>query len=314
MKKNKSKTRVIRDECNTILNQIPHNLTKKSYKQIVRRYVEYCRKEYNVQTFDECKGYIQIYCNYLKDNGYTASTIHTYMAGIAKCWNVPLKLIDKPVRHISEYSKGRTCYKERYRSSEDLENERWKKIVSFMALTGIRRSELKKLSGKSLVFKDGVWNIFVKNGKGGKDSYVYVHEPEKIMPYFEGKAPDEKIFDESDFKNDLNLHCLRAKNAQRLYKILKDQMLEDPDYNRKCLEELLRKRWEEGKIDKNTGKPRPFPENSIKGSYILRGLNRQFAIKNKLPIKYDKLILKAVSMLVLSHFRTDITILYMLYI
>ena len=313
MKKQKSKTRIIRDECNEILNQIPHNLTKKNYKQIVRRYVDYCRKEFDVQTFDECKGYIQTYCDYLQKQNYSPSTIHTYISGICKCWDVPLKLIDKPIRHISEYTKGRSRYKERYRSCEDLQNEQWKELVTFQSLTGIRRTELARLTGKDFVFKDGIWNIFVKNGKGGKDSYIYVHEPQKIKPYFENKGPDEKIFDESYFKNDLNLHFLRAKNAQRLYRILEEKILEDPDY-RKGLEELLRKRWREGNFDKRTGKPKPFPEDSIKGKYILRGLNREFAIKNKLPFVYDKLILKAVSILCLSHYRTDISVLYMLYV
>lgn len=312
MKKQKSKTRIIRDECNEILNQIPHNLTKKQYKQIVKRYVEYCRREFGVQTFDECKGYIQTYENYLETNGYTPSTIHTYSSGICKCWDVPLKLIDKPIRHISEYTKGRTKYKDKYRTATDLSSERWKYIVDFQTVTGIRRSELGRITGKDLVFKDGIWNVFIKNGKGGKDSYIYVSDIDKIKPYFENKGPNEKIFDASYFKNDLNLHYLRAKNAQRIYKLFEDRIKKDPTY-RDELEKLVRKRWEEGNKDKRTGKPKPFPEDSIKGKYILRGLNRRFAINNKLPFVYDKLILKAVSVLCLSHYRTDITVLYMLY-
>lgn len=315
MKKKKSKTRVIRDECNEILNQIPHNLTKNSYKQIVRRYIDYCRREFDVQTFEECKGYIQTYCNYLQQQNYSPSTVHTYISGVCKCFGVPLELIDKPIRHISEYTKGRTKYKDRYRKSEDLQSEQWKELVEFQSRTGIRRSELTRLTGKDLVFKDGIWNIFVKNGKGGKDSYVMVAPGDVpvIKKYFERKGPDEKIFDESYFKNELNLHFLRAKNAQRLYRLLEDQINYDGAY-RQGLEDLLRRRWNEGNIDKNTGRPKPFPEDSIKGKYVLRGLNRQFAIRNKLPIVYDKLILKAVSMLVLSHYRTDISILYMLYV
>ena len=313
MKKQKSKTRVIRDECNEILNQIQHNLTKSQYKNIVRRYVEYCRREFDVQNFEDCKGYIQTYANYLQDNNYTASTIHTYISGVCKCWDVPLKLIDKPIRHISEYSKGRQRYKERYRTSEDLENERWKYLIEIQSILGIRRSELARITGKDLVFKDGIWNIFVRNGKGGKDSYIYVSDIDKVKPYFEGKGPDEKNFDEALFKNDLNLHFLRAKNAQRIYKLFEDRIKKEPTY-RDELEKLVRKRWAEGNKDKKSGKPKPFPEDSIKGKYILRGLNRKFAIKNKLPFVYDKLILKAVSVLSLSHYRTDITILYMLYI
>ena len=316
MKKQKSKSRVIRDECNAILDKIPHNLTRKSYRQIVRRYVEYCRREFNVQSFDECIGYIQTYCNYLQDKGYTASTIHTYAAGICKCWNVPMKLIEKPIRHISEYTKGRSKYKDKYRKDADLYDEKWRYIFEFQAKIGIRRAELSKLTGKDLVFKpdDGTYNIFVKNGKGGKDSFIYVNpsDVEFIKKYFENKQPDEKIFTDDDLKNDLNLHFLRAKNAQRLYKIFEEEMKHDPSYREK-LEYLVRRRWKECNRNKSTGKPKPFPEDSIKGNYILRGLNRKFAQNNNLPFVYNKLILKAVSILILSHFRTDITILYMLY-
>lgn len=313
MKKKKSKTRVIRDECNEILNQIPHNLTKSQYKNIVRRYVEYCRREFDVQNFEDCKGYIQTYCDYLQNQGYTTSTIHTYISGVCKCWDVPLKLIEKPIRHISEYTKGRSKYHDKYRTATDLAAERWKDLVQFQMLTGIRRAELSRLTGKDLVFKDGIWNIFVRNGKGGKDSYIYVSDIDKVKPYFEGKGPNEKIFDEALFKNDLNLHWLRAKNAQLVYKLFEDRIKKYPTY-RDELEKLVRKRWAEGNKDKKTGKPKPFPEDSINGKYVLRGLNRKFAIKNKLPFVYDKLILKAVSVLCLSHYRTDITILYMLYI
>lgn len=315
MKKQKSKTRVIRDECNAILNQIPHNLTKNQYKQIVRRYIEFCRKGFDVQTFEDCKGYIQTYCNYLIDNGYTASTIHTYISAVCKVFNVPLKLIDKPIRHISEYTKGRTKYQDAYRRRRDLYDEEWKYLVDFQSKIGIRRAELRRLTGKDFILKDGEWNIFVKNGKGGKDSYIYIHpdDVEFIRKYFENKEPNEKIFEEKYFKNELNLHFLRAKNAQRLYKILEEQIKHDPAYADEMVRRI-RQRWNECNLDKQTGKPKPFPEDSIKGNYILRGKNREFAIKNKLPIVYDKRILKYVSMFLLSHYRTDITILYLLYI
>ena len=108
------------------------------------------------------------------------------------------------------------------------------------------------------------------------------------------------------------MHFLRAKNAQRLYKIFEESINNDPLYREK-LEYLVRRRWKECNKSKSTGRPKPFPEESIKGKYILRGLNRKFAQAHNLPYVYDKLILKAVSVLILSHFRTDITILYMLY-
>ena len=316
MKKQKSITRTIRDEATEILNQIPHNLTKSNYKKIVKRYIEYCRQEFDVKTFEECRGYIQTYSDYLQENGYTASTIHTYIAGVCKCWDVPMKLIEKPIRHISEYTKGRTKQQIKYRSYRDLENEQWARLVEFQALTGIRRSELARLTGKDFVYKDGFYNIFVKNGKGGKDSYVLVTNDavDTIKKYFEGKEPDEKIFEEEYFKNDLNLHFLRAMNAQRVYKMIENELKRCGPNAREELAQVLRERWYECNLDKLTKRSKPFDEKSIKGKYILRGKNREFAIKNGLPIAYDKLVLKAVSILSISHYRTDISILYMLYI
>lgn len=75
---------------------------------------------------------------------------------------------------------------------------------------------------------------------------------------------------------------------------------------------FVRKYWEEHNKNKRTGKSKPFPEKSIRGLYILRGKNRQFAIENQLDYVYDRLALKFVSMVALCHFREDITILYLL--
>ena len=69
------------------------NLTKKNYKQIVRRYVDYCRREFNVQTFDECKGYIQTYSDFLQKEGYTARTL--YFNDGDKAYNKFLDIVAK---------------------------------------------------------------------------------------------------------------------------------------------------------------------------------------------------------------------------
>lgn len=314
MKKKKSKTREIRDTCNEILNQISHNLTKSQYKQIVRRYVEYCRSEFNVQTFDECKGYIQAYCDYLQEKSYTPSTIHTYISGVCKCWNVPLKLIDKPIRHMSEYSKGRSRYKDKYRSDEDLLSGKHHNLVAFQSVVGIRRSELMKLKKENFIQKDGKYFVEVLCGKGGKDSLVYIEDKDVplVRKYFDRVKEGEYIFAKEEFANSLNLHFLRAERAKILYKNTVLKLQNNPQY-RKGLEQFVREYWRENNFSKKTGKPKPFPEKSIHGTYILRGSNRSFAIKNKLPYVYDRLALKFVSMVALCHFREDITCLYLLY-
>lgn len=63
---------------------------------------------------------------------------------------------------------SRTKPLKNYRSSADLTDERWKRIVDFQSRVGIRRAELGRLTGKDFVKKsDGTYNIFIKNGKGG---------------------------------------------------------------------------------------------------------------------------------------------------
>ena len=138
--KKKSITRCLRDEANEVLNRIEHDLTRNSYKNIVRRYIEYCRKEFDVKSLEDCKGYIQVYCDSLDARGLSASTVHTYCAAICKVFNVPMALINKKIRHISEYTNGLTKPLKNYRSSADLSDERWKKIVDFQSRVGIRRS------------------------------------------------------------------------------------------------------------------------------------------------------------------------------
>jgi hypothetical protein len=51
-----------------------------------------------------------------------------------------------------------------------------------------------------------------------------------------------------------------------------------------------------------------FDRKNITGTYKLRGKSKEFAIKNKLPIEYDRLSLMAVSVFHLSHWRLSVTV------
>lgn len=45
----------------------------------------------------------------------------------------------------------------------------------------------------------------------------------------------------------------------------------------------------------------------VNGNYVLRGHNRELALKNGLPVSYDRLALLAVSIYHLAHWRHDVT-------
>ena len=315
MKKKKSITRSIRDEANAVLNKIEHDLTRNAYKNIVRRYIEYCRAEFGVKTLEECRGYIQVYCDSLDARGLSASTVHTYCAAICKVFgDIPMSLISKKKRYVAEYSKGRKKPVEKYRIGSDPETTSTR-LVEFQKMVGIRRHELERLTGKDIVERDGVTYVFVKNGKGGKSSYIYITEENasKVREYFAGKGPDEKIFEAQEFNNTLNLHWYRAMHAQEMYEYFENKIKSDPSF-KKTLEQLVIKYWTESNLDKKTKNPKPFPCSSIRGKYVLRGKNRAFAKAHNKRWVYDKLILKSISVLCLSHYRTSIMPTYMNYI
>ncbi|MBR6532805.1 MAG: hypothetical protein IKT44_00025, partial [Clostridia bacterium] len=181
-------------------------------------------------------------------------------------------------------------------------------------VVGARRSELAKLKKENFIQKDGKYFVEVLCGKGGKDSLVYIEDKDVplVRKYFDRVKEGEYIFAREEFTNSLNLHFLRAERAKTLYKNTILKLQNNPQY-RNELEQFVRQYWRENNYSKKTGKPKPFPEKSIRGVYILRGKNRAFAIENRLPYVYDRLALKFVSMVALCHFREDITCLYLLY-
>lgn len=227
-----------------------------------------------------------------------------------------MRILDKPKRFVSEYTKGRSKYQGYYRKNKDLSHESWEKLVSFQSKIGIRRNELKNLKKSDYIEDSDGENAYVvvRCGKGGKRSLIYIAPEDRdfIKQYFDATKPDEYVFSE-EMSNQLNLHYLRAMRAQALYKQTVSKLQKDKEYREK-LEVYVKKYWTENNFDKKTKRPKPFPEKSIKGRYCLRGKNKAFAVAHSLPTSYDRLALKFVSMAGLQHFRESITILYLLYV
>ena len=284
-----------------------HDLTRKQYARQTKQYIKFCREQYNCKAFEECTMHIQEYSDYLQKQGYTASTIHTYLAAVCNVFGVNLGDISKPVRHTADYVRGRN--NTLTDAQNDLDNPRWAYIVDFQRCVGLRREELMRLTGQDLKYDEsGHLCIFVRKGKGGKSQFERILKEDEafIRTYFENVAPDERIFDAKYFKNDLNFHSLRAESARAYYHYLFKRMKEDPSY-RKQLEAEIKMRWNTMNLNKN-GKPKAFLNEELYGTYSLRGKNRTLAQKKGLPLHYDKTALLATSIFKLSHWRNDVTI------
>lgn len=309
-KRRESVTHKIMNQVISIQNKkTSHDLSRKNYIKNTKKFIKFCREQFDCKDFESCKEHIQDYSDYLQILNYTPSTIHTYLAAVCSTYEVPLADIKKPIRHIGQFSRGRKEILNR--TNQDFDDPEYRSVVEFQKIVGIRRAELAKLTGDCLVYDEcGYPCILVKKGKGNKKQYQRLNKPEDIeiiKSYFEGKAPDELIFTDKEINNDLNFHKLRALSAQEYYDIQLDKILNEPGYAEQMIKEI-EARWNRCNLDKRTGKPKTFNKSKLEGWYITRGTVRQNAIKNNRPIKYNRLAAMMTSMYKLSHFRLNVTV------
>lgn len=289
----------------------PNEKTYKTYLKYARRYVQFCRENYNCRSYDECRSleYAQGFCDSLKEN-YTPSSIHLFMVSVTSAFRLPLRKIDKPIRYTAEYTRGR---KEKFtpQTAEDLNDPKWSYLVEFQKRAGLRRSEALRLRGRNFKQDEsGHWCVEVESGKGGKYQLQRLNsetDVEFVRKYFEAVDPNEKIFSPELFRNRLNLHKLRADSAREFYFQNLKKLQEDPSYAEQ-MEREIRARWNLYNIDKRTGKPKPFNPKLVNGYFVLRGKNRELARKNELPGKYNKLCLLYCSIMKLSHWRLGVAL------
>lgn len=295
------------EQVHDALRERSHDLSRSQYARDCKRFIKYCRDTFDCRTFKECKTHVQEYSDHLQSESYSASTIHTYLVAVCAVFEVDLRTINKPVRHVADYTRGRS--QRRDGVSVDLLDPKWACLIDFQRAVGLRRDELMHLRGSDFRSDEsGYPCVYVRRGKGGKpqlqrilDKYVPF-----VQSYFEDALSENLVFDRALFKNDLNFHCLRAEAAKEYYQEQLKRINGSPEYAEK-LEREIRLRWAKCNRDKQ-GRPRPFFERELRGYYTLRGKNRSLAIQKNLPLRYNKLALLATSIFKLSHWRNDVTI------
>ena len=280
----------------------PVDITKRSERQYKNHAIKFglwCKGKYKCRHFDDCKSHIQDYADFLIKEGYSASTIHTYLAAVCRVWSVDMSTIQKPERHVSQNTRSRG--EKAVDKRKDAQREASPRLYDFAAKVGLRRREYQKLSGGDLVKDEsGHLCIWVK-GKGGKIQYqrILPSDIDFIRSYFEEKDDDEYLFTREEMKNKIDLHHLRACQAKRAYLYYLNG-IQDPAFRENLIKEL-EARWQ-------FNKKKNWNPEKVEGTYYLRGLNRKFAREHKLPTVYNRLTLMAVSVFHLSHWRLDVTV------
>ena len=284
--------------------------TVKQYKKHAQEFGAWCKEHYKCKTVDACKKHIQDYSDYLCASGKSASTVHTYLAGVCRVLDVPLDIINKPLRIVANNRRSRGM--KAVDSRTDSSREASPRLYDFARIVGIRRAEYLHLTPEDLVEDDfGNPCILVRKGKGGKRQLqrILPEELPAIKAVFDNPATPEHLFSKSEMNNKIDLHHLRALRAQKMYRYYLDRVEHEPGYREQLIAEI-RHTWEQDDMSRidNGYRAKHWSDMKVTGQYILRGNNRKLAKKHGLPLQYDRLALLAVSIFHLSHWRHDVTV------
>ena len=300
---------------NEILAKMKNRKTAKQYQGHVAKWADWLagqgikRMSQLIMAYGDVESAIQAWTDVMVADGKTASTVHSYIAGVCVATSTPMGAIKKPKRRACDIIRSREMGGNQ-RGGQEEASGRYDDLIRFQRIAGIRRAELADLTGADLVTDEsGHPCIHVRKGKGGKEQLqrILPGEMSVIRPYFTGKGVSEKIFPAETMRNHLDLHALRGQRARQCYQYYLDRIRQDPEYAEQLRQEI-RERYIHlsGRSDSITRFLRQIDRDS--GRYKLRGSSREMAEGKGLPVEYDRLALMAVSVFHLSHWRIDVTV------
>ena len=284
--------------------------TENQYKKHALKYAEWAKSTCKCKTLDDCRAHIQDYADFLVASGKTPSTMHTYLASICRVFDIPLENIKKPIRVVAENTRSRGT------KAVDIRKDAGRgvspRLYDFASIVGIRRNEYLHLRPDDLVVDDfGNPCILVRKGKGGKQQLqrILPEELPAIQKVFQHPADEQHLFSKAELSNKIDLHHLRALRAQRMYQYYLSRIQNEKGYREQLISEI-KHTWEkdDDAREENGYRPKRWKDCKVNGNYVLRGHNRELALKNGLPVSYDRLALLAVSIYHLAHWRHDVTV------
>jgi hypothetical protein len=205
--------------------------------------------------------------------------------------------IKKPRRRAAENTRSRE--EKALDQRKDSKRESSPRLYDFASVVGIRRDECKHLRQCDLVRDESNYLcVLVRKGKGGKRQLqrIPLGQEDFIRSFFDGS--DSFVFTKAEMQNKIDIHHLRHLSAWKAYQGYLTRMKSEPAY-RYQLHNEIQSRW--SKYNK-----RSFDPLEAQGYYHVRGKNRELAIRNGLPTKYDRLALLATSIFHLSHWRNNV--------
>lgn len=196
---------------------IHSNQTYRTYKAQCNHFADWL-VEHQIRDKDEAFKQIPTYLKSLEERELSAYSIVTALNAIAKAYKVSTKDIDyrAPKRERVSIKRSRYTAKRDAHFSIEANQE----LIDFVSATGLRRHELEALHGTDLVVgSDGTYQIYVKQGKGGKQRFAAVvgnpKEIENVVRIMK-KSKDGKVFEH--IHSAFDEHYYRSLYACRCYK------------------------------------------------------------------------------------------------
>ena len=177
------------------------------YLQQCIQFVKYCKQEHKCKTLDECKIYANEYLKLHIEKGYSPYTIKLQVAALSKLYSCSsTEFIPTPPRKRKNITRSRNT---NIKCATEFEK--------FCLCTGLRRREITALRGSALIEKNGLYFIYIKNGKGGRERYAEICGTKEEIDFVINKmknAENQKVF--SKIPN-IDIHAIRAAYAKRIY-------------------------------------------------------------------------------------------------
>lgn len=210
--------------------------TYKAYLNQGCRFAKWAKETYGCKTLEQARPYVKDYLERSKDlSPYTQKLYASSLAKIYSCSSKDFN-VQTDTRHRADITRSRD---EKIRDRHFSEN-RNQELVNFCRSTGLRRSELEKLTGNQLIERNGQYYIGVK-GKGGRYREApVIYKVDEVVSRMKA-AGDEKVWNR--VHNAADIHSYRGQYATSFYKSIARHRNEIPTEDRYCCRIDLKGVW-----------------------------------------------------------------------
>lgn len=188
--------------------------TYDSYMKHAGYFVDWCKETYHTKTVDDCRQYADEWLKQRTDEGKSPYTLKLEAAALAKVYDEPATNFYKtPERTREQITRSRGTAARDY----GFNIAKHQDIIDFGRGTGLRRSELTKLTGNALTFNENGDAFLHVRGKGGRwrDAPIIGQHASEIVSRCEAAGGDRVWPD--GVPSHMDEHSYRSEYATAVY-------------------------------------------------------------------------------------------------